>query len=176
MAKMNKTESWDTIKAMVSNVAHESSTLKKGQADLLIEEMTAQLAPYFQPTTGGGTSTKINADGDVFCNYYGDYLPANHFNTKLNKKGEDTYKANSIEAEQILRKIKSVATKMEKLLIAGLRDGSMGETEVREYEQYEKTLKGEKYTTVSDVPTLADLMGLGTGEELGDIKPTRPSK
>ena len=106
MAKMNKTDAWNTLRDIINMTAEASDAFKKGQDTAFTETLIDNLAAHFAPQAGGGTSTKINEDGDVWCNYYNVYLPAESFATKTNKKGDEVYKSNSIRAEKILRKIK----------------------------------------------------------------------
>ena len=169
MPKLNKTQTLELMLSLVSTtVATHSDLLKKDKADTLVELLQAELTHHFSPKHGGGTSTKINDDGEVYCNYFETYFPANEFNTKLGKADKDTgvrtkgYKANSIVAEQILRKVKTLRLIVERQVLINLKDKTIDAVEMETMLTNLDTMLEAKFTAVDDVPTVADVVGLNT--------------
>lgn len=150
MSKMNKTQTLNLVTATVNDLLEaNASMLKKDQAPVLAELLTTALAAVIGPKTGGGVSDKVNENGEVYCNYFDTYLPADAFNTKTNGK----YKANSVEAEKIIRKIKTLKAAAVRGLTAALRAGTMDETAYFEAMDAIDLKAAKQYTDVNEVNT-----------------------
>jgi len=165
MSKLNKTQLNSLVATTVADTINSHTDLfKKDKAAEMIEIMTAALATHLAPKQGGGTSTKIDADGKVFCNYFEMYLDASGFNTKLGKPNKTTgeriegYKANSITAEQILRKIKTVRNATTNQIVANYRDGTFTSEEMDELLAKTDTMLAEHFDIPEDVPVLSDII------------------
>jgi len=165
MAKLNKSQNWELILEAITDVVNNTDTLKKGKEELIESELVNALS-FLKPKQGGGTSSKINENGEVYCNYFKRYLPAEEINTKLSKADKTTgerhtvYKANCKEAETILRKIKVLRYNVEKQAIENFKDKTINSEQMEEIlNTLEDKLSG-KIMSVEDVPTVADIIGL----------------
>lgn len=164
--KLNKTQQLELMNSIITTTINShSDLLKKDKCDTLIQLLQTELAAQFAPRNGGGSSTKIDEDGNVYCNYFNDYFPQEEFNTKLNKanaQGERTegFKANCKTAEQILRKIKALKANVTKQATESFR------TKLINAEEFDTILNDldeateAKYYNLEEVPTPADVVGL----------------
>jgi hypothetical protein len=167
MSKLNKTQLTELVLNEVSTVlGNHQSAFKKGQDAAVADALTEAITKVLAPKKGGSTSTKVDAEGNVFCNYFQTYLPADHFKTKLSKPDSEgnrreVYKANSIEAEQILRKIKNTKAKAEKQLLELFRDKHITAEELDTKLAEVETKLGVTFSSVDDVPSLGSIWRIG---------------
>lgn len=110
MKKLNKTQQWQLIETMVNDTISASEAFKKGTETKFTDELMNALASVLKPKTA--TSTKIDSEGNVYCNYFEDYFAPENFKTKQSKPDsegnrKEVYKSNCIEAEKIIRKARS---------------------------------------------------------------------
>lgn len=63
-----------------------------------------------EPNRSGGTSTKVNAEGDVYCNYFERYLPESEF--KVSPKGK--YPPMSVNGTKLRQKSLTLDKQMNK--------------------------------------------------------------
>ena len=169
MKKLNKSQNWELILNAVANAVAETNSLKKGNEDKFTAELLNQL-DFLKPKQGGGSSTKMNEDGEVYCNYFDAYFPADSFNTKTSSKtGKESYKANCIDAEIIIRKIKSLRSKVEKQVMDNFMDKTIdAETMTKYLNNLDDALNDVHYASVDDVPNVSEIILADT-----DFKPTR---
>ena len=163
--KLNKSQIWENVQQSITTAINDSGVTETAEgADELINTLLKSLQ-FLQPKQGGGASTKIDAEGNVYCNYFDEYLPHEEFNTKLSKpnaNGERTegYKANSKTAEQILRKIKALKANVTKQATEAFRtkliNGDEFDTILSNLDNAAET----KYNNIDEVPTPADVVGL----------------
>ncbi len=171
MSKLSKAQIFELVATEVANVTAQSEDLfKKGKADNYTEVLMARLALILAPKSGGGTSTKVNDLGEVYCNYFKNYYDAAHFNTKLSKPNKVTgerhemYKANSILAEQILRKIKSLKAMVTRQVTINFMDKTINADEMQGILAKLDRDTALEYPTPEAVPTVADIVGLTAPE------------
>lgn len=162
--KLNKTQTWELIQNAVANAVAETDTLKKGTEEKFTAELLSQLE-VIMPKTGGNHSDKINAAGEVYCNYFDTYFEADCFNTKMSKPDaegnrRETYKANCKDAEMILRKIKTIKKNVETQAMTNFRDKTITAEEMEQILNNMDTMLSNKFTSVDEVPTVADIIGL----------------
>jgi len=178
MSKLSKAQIFELVATEVANVTAQSTDLfKKNQADKYSEVLMARLALILEPKAGGGTSTKVNAEGNVYCNYHQEYFAPDAFNTKLSKPNKETgerhemYKANSILAEQILRKIKSLKAMVTRQVTINFMDKTINAEEMQDI--LNKLAKvdepGSIYNNPEEVPTVADIVGLTAPVTTADL-------
>ena len=167
MKKLTKTELWEMVQEIAKTTVQDHADLfKKGNADKFSIALVDALAEQLKPKTGGGTSTKVNESGDVYCNYFEDYLPASAFNTKLSKPDRTTgerrevYKANCKDAEQILRRIKAVKANVTKQATEAFRSKLIDEAEFDRVFNILDEIAETKYSSVDDVLTPKDIVVL----------------
>ncbi len=167
MSKLTKAQIFELVATEVANVTAQSTDLfKKNQADKYSEVLMARLALILAPKSGGGTSTKVNDLGEVYCNYFQTYYSANQFNTKLSKPNKETgerhemYKANCIDAEQILRKIKSLKAMVTRQVTLNFMDKTINAEEMQVILTSLEAAEKAHYTNLADIPTVADIVGL----------------
>jgi hypothetical protein len=159
-AKLNKNQTWELIQSAVEAAMAESTAFKKGTEAEFKTLLLAKLNT-FSPKTGGGVSTKVNNDGLVYCNYFDDYYAPSEFKTKLNKaKTAEVYKANCIEAETILRKIKILRYNVEKQVMANFMDRTITAEEMETILQHLELKTGNVFASANDVPTVNDIISL----------------
>lgn len=171
--KLNKAQNWANVLEAITAVVNNTNTLKKNQEGDMEAELINALSPLLAPKQGGGTSTKINAEGDVYCNYFEQYLPAADFNTKMGKPNKETgeriegYKANCKEAEVILRKIKNTKANYNKQVMENFMDKTITASELELYLQnLEDAFSAEvHYETLYDVPTITMILNSHNDEE-----------
>ena len=180
--KLNKAQRLELMLSIVNTTIDSHTDLFKGgksstMAQLLIEELKHQ----FEPKHGGSSSTKINDKGEVFCNYFQEYLPAEEFATKLSKPDAQTgvrkevYKANCIRAEKILRKLKNVKAKVISQTTKEFRNKHISEDEFNKVMDALEASIDARYQSVYDVPLVSDLVGLIAAMQT-DVKPVRKAK
>jgi len=154
MKKLNKTQQWQLIEDMVNVTITANTNVKKGMDEKLITELTNTLATIFKPKTA--TSTKIDSEGNVYCNYFEDYFNAEAFNTKLSKpdaNGErkEVYKANCIDAEKIIRKVKSTKNTAINETLRMFKEKLITNEEMSLYLEDIDTKYDEVFETISDI-------------------------
>lgn len=169
--KLNKSQNWELILNAINNAVAETDTLKKGTEAEFTNELLAQL-DFLKPKQGGGSSTKIDADGNVYCNYFEQYIPASEFNIKLSKPNKvtgerhDTYKANCKDAEIILRKIKTLKAKYNKQVMDNFMSKTITADNMELYlNNLEEAFDGTKYETIQEVPTITEILNWHSNEE-----------
>ena len=167
--KLNKTDLHHLVATSMAEIIGKHDPLfKKDKASELNEIIQAKLVELLAPKQGGGSSTKINEAGEVYCNYFKTYFPADEFNTKMSKPnkvtGERTegYKANSKTAEVILRKIKVLKYNVEKQLMTNFMDKTITADEMSVIMDRLEEWTELTYTTAGAVPTVAEVIGLNT--------------
>jgi len=165
--KLNKTEQLALMVQIVETAIDSNTNLIKANKSVdLMSIVTTALTNEFAPKLGGGTSTKINENGEVYCNYFGCYFPAEDFATKLSKPhkttGERTegYKANCKNAEQILRKIKALKTNCTNQVISAFSAKTITADEMSEHLENIDEACEPKYDNLDDVPKSMDVLGL----------------
>ena len=165
--KLNKSAQWEMVQAVITSVTTEAEALfKKDKSSLYNEMLLNELAKIMAPKQGGGTSTKLNDRGEVYCNYFEAYFPASEFNTKLSKPNKTTgertegYKANCKTAETILRKIKALKANVTKQTTEAFRAKHLTEEEFDAILNKLDEVAATKYETLEDIPTAADVVGL----------------
>jgi len=170
--KLNKSQNWANVLELITDVVNNTNTLKKNQEDVLESELINALSPLLSPKQGGGSSTKINEAGEVYCNYFQMYLSATEFNTKLSKPNKDTgartegYKANCKDAEIILRKVKTLKANYNKQVMANFMDKTITADEMELFlNNLEDATKDVHYATVQDVPTITQILAWHTDLE-----------
>lgn len=84
-----------------------------------------KLITIIAPGVGHSAVEKIDADGNVFCTYFGTYLPADKFATKKNKKGEETYKSMSKIGEKLHKAANRAIHNAEIEVVAQMRAGDI---------------------------------------------------
>ena len=167
MSKLNKTQTNQLVATTIANTINAHSNLfKKDKSDEMIDILTKALAQILAPQVGGGTSNKIDSEGNVYCNYFKVYMPADQFNTKLTKANKTTGarheapKANCILAEQILRKIKTLKRNVEIQATENMRNKTISLEEFDTILSNLDSAVAAHYDTVEAVPTVADVVGL----------------
>lgn len=170
MAKLNKSTQWELIQEAITNVVNNTDTLKKNQEENLEAELINALN-FLAPKTGGGSSTKVDANGNVYCNYFQDYRPAEAFKTKMSKPNKTTgertevYKANCIDAELILRQIKTTRTRLEKQVMENFMDKTISADEMEKFlNNADELLNNTHYETPGAVPTVTEILAYKGGE------------
>lgn len=118
MAKLNKSQILSQVTEIVQSFINDNvASFKANKAEdfetSLLKAMRELLAPKKR---GGAVSNKMK-DGLVYCNYFKDYFSPESFKTRTNGKP----KANCIEAEKILRKLKNLKITVEKKATNDLR-------------------------------------------------------
>ena len=167
--RLNKKQQLERIVSVATEtIIANRELIKKDKVDEMLTEMIASLTLEFAPKKGGGASTKVNENGEVFCNYFEEYLPAEEFNTKLSKPNKTTgqrtevYKANCKEAEAILRRIKTLKLNVIKQATEEFRAKRMGEEKYhRILDNLDKAAEA-KYKNIDEIPTISDIVGLTT--------------
>jgi len=168
--KMNKSQTAALAAATVASILSENADLcKKDKAPVLADLLTTALLANIGPKTGGGISNKVNDAGDVWCNYFEEYLPAADFNQKLGKPNKDgdreyVYKANCKAAEQIIRKIKNIKKRYQDQQVQALVAKHITADEMEANLAHVDARYAGKFQSLADVPELAEVIGL-TGEE-----------
>jgi hypothetical protein len=148
MSKLNKTQTADLITELVQTTVAEYADLFKKDKDTVFSDiLTARLFDAVGPKMGGGVIDKIDADGNVYCNYFQAYLPEEEFNRKTNGK----FKANCIRAEQILRKVKRIKNSETRGITSQFRAGKVTEEEWGETMNKLDAFAAKHYDTVEDV-------------------------
>ena len=167
MPKLNKQQTLDLVATTVANVIAQSTDLfKKDKAPGFEEVLQHRIAAILAPKSGGGTSTKVNDDGEVYCNYFETYMPADEFNTKLGKANKDTgvrvegYKANCKDAEAILRKIKSLRAMVSRQVTINFMDKTITADEMEAILARMDDMLSAQILVLEEVPTVADVVGL----------------
>jgi len=179
MSKLSKAQIFELVATEVANVTAQSTDLfKKGKADSYEENLMARLALILAPKSGGGTSTKVNDLGEVYCNYFKNYFNPGDFNTKLSKPNKETgerhemYKANSILAEQILRKIKSLKAMVTRQVTINFMDKTINAEEMQVILTDLDIAEKVQYTNPEQIPTVADIIGLTAPVTPADLPET----
>jgi hypothetical protein len=147
MSKLNKTQTANQVTTLVQQLIEDNAAVfKAGKAEGFSEVLTKALFELIGPKTGGGVSDKV-VDGMVYCNYFDTYLPAEDFNTKTNKK----FKANCIEAEKILRKIKNLRASVERGATSALRAKTITQAKWFEIMDSLDSYTAQKFNDVSEI-------------------------
>ena len=146
-AKLNKTQLSNEVTTLVQSIisAH-ADMFKKGNDEKFAELLLPAIHQLIGPKTGGGVSDKV-VDGMVYCNYFDEYFPADDFNKKTNGK----FKANSITAEKILRKLKNIRSSVERGATASLRAKEITQTKWFEIMEALDRFTARKFEDVSDI-------------------------
>lgn len=201
MPKLNKTETYTlaltNLADIIDNTDLVAKTKKQDLMDLLSEAMI-----FLAPSVA--TSTKINEDGDVWCNYFKQYLPAIDFDTKVNSKklaklqaaGTEYlaateqatgYKANSMAADKIIRKTKSLRKKLEQQAMTEFRFKRLTDIELNQLLDIAESFTTDSYNDLESIPSIwdkiqpemgeanADMMAEAMGEAAAPVSPVRPT-
>lgn len=146
-AKLNKTQLSNQVTTTVQSIIAANVAMFKAHK---AEEFEALLLPalfeLIGPKTGGGVSDKV-VDGMVYCNYFDTYFPADDFNKKTNGK----FKANSMKAEKILRKLKNLRASVERGATAALRAKEITQAKWFEIMDNLDKYTSQKFEDVSDI-------------------------
>lgn len=146
-AKLNKTQLSNEVTTLVQSIISNNADLfKKGNDTKFAEMLLPALHQLIGPKTGGGVSDKV-VDGTVYCNYFDTYFPAEDFNKKTNGK----YKANSIAAEKILRKLKNLRSSVERGATAQLRAKEITQAKWFEIMEALDRFTSRKFDSVEDI-------------------------
>lgn len=174
MPKLNKAQTLELVATTVANVIAQSTDLfKKDKAPSLEAVLMARLTDILAPKQA--QSTKTNEAGEVYCNYFQHYFEAKHFNTKLGKPDKVTgvrtegYKANSIAAEVILRKVKSLKAMVSRQVTVNFMDKTITADEMQDILTRLDTMTAERFTDPREVPTVAEIVGLTAPTAVADI-------
>lgn len=164
--KLNKSQIWDMVTAEVSKTIESKleGTKVSDLADVLAADVLAAI-DFLKPKTGGGTSNKVNEAGNVYCNYFEAYLPANEFHKKLKKadeKGhrEQVFKANSIKAENIIRRVKTLNNSVTAMATDAFHKKLIKANELEVILDRLEEACDVKYLTVDEIPSAASVVGL----------------
>ena len=171
MAKLNKATQYNmVIEAINKHIPNPD------EAQNLIEALK-----FLKPKD----SQKINDDGEIWCNYFETYLPADQFKTKMNSKkykrlieegmpeeeateAATGYQTNSIKANEIIRKTKSLKRKLEQQVMTEYRFGRVSEKELNEILDLADTYTENKFSSINDVPEIWDLIA-PAGKDLSNV-------
>jgi hypothetical protein len=138
MSKLTKTLIVETLTSLVAaNPAMFKSPVKA-------QEFVALVQAAFTSSTA---QDKINAAGEVYCNYFDMYLPGDQF--KLNSKGK--YKANCMQAEQIIRKVRNLKHKEEEVLLKMYRQRKIIADELEVKLAGLEAFYKQPYSTVAEI-------------------------
>jgi len=163
--KLTKSQTWEKLQGILNTTIMDNTKVKKGNDIKLIEELEAALA-FLRPSTGGNNSTKINENGEVYCNYFGKYLPATEFATKLGKpnkitgKRNEVYKANCKAAEQIIRKVKALKNNCTKQVLTAFSSKLIDADEMQEHLANIDEACDSKYNSIEEIPKSVEVLGL----------------
>jgi len=165
--KLNKTQTADLVATIVAQTLAENTDLfKKDKAPILEDLLISNLKGAIGPKTGGGTSTKVNEDGKVYCNYFEQYRDPTDFNKKQNKaKDGYVYKANSILAEQIIRKVKNLKKKLQDQQVTALMEKHITAEEMQANIDLGDADWNKTFYFIDDVPSVAEVLGLTEAKE-----------
>jgi len=181
--KLNKSQQFALATTNLQAIIEGSELVAKTKKDdLLAELMTA--INFLAPTTA--TSTKVNDEGLVWCNYFEDYLPATDFKTKVNTKKykklldegwNDTeatieatgYRANSIQAEEILRKAKLLRKRLEQQAMTEFRFKRLTDAELNDMLDIAESFTTNTYSSIDDIPTIWDAIMPTMGEDTANM-------
>jgi len=146
-AKLNKTQLSNQVTTLVQSIIEShAASFKVGKAEAFEAALLPALFELIGPKTGGGVSDKVVGD-TVYCNYFDQYLPADEFNKKTNGK----FKANSMTAEKILRKIKNLRSSVERGATAALRAKEIDQAKWFEIMDNLDKYTSRKFTDVSEI-------------------------
>ena len=145
--KLNKTQLSNEVTTLVQSIITANADMfKKGNDEKFAELLLPAIHQLIGPKTGGGVSDKV-VDGQVYCNYFDKYFPAEDFNKKTNGK----FKANSIEAEKILRKLKNLRSSVERGATAQLRAKEITQAKWFEIMEALDRFTARKFNDVSEI-------------------------
>ena len=118
MAKLNKSQILSQVTETVQSIVNDKvASFKANKAEEFEATLLEALKSILQPKKGGGAVSDKVKDGLVYCNYFKAYFSPESFKTRTNGKP----KANCIEAEKILRKLKHLKISVEKKATNDLR-------------------------------------------------------
>lgn len=171
MKKLNKTQIWSNTEYLLNKMVEKVEIKEEaGVIDVeivmdIIKEAVSDFEGFLKPKTGGGKSGKVNEEGEVYCNYFGHYMPAASFDTKLSKldvggNRKTVYKANCKTAEAILRKIKNLKTSVNNMAVSAFTAKRISQDEMIDILNKLDTAVVTKYETADEVPTAAVVVGL----------------
>jgi len=106
------------------NVSKISEILEQYKNKKVTEELIGEILQQLQTT---GHQKTIEKDGKlyVWCNFHQQYEPAENFNIKIDKKGNEKFKSNCKEGEKLLRKFRALRRKIEAINLKLYRLGKM---------------------------------------------------
>ena len=161
MKKLTKTKVWGEILSIITDtVEANTEAFKKGKDEAFLEALTDALGASFKPAGGGKVSTKVLGDGRVYCNYFEQFLEPSEFKMKSSKKRDEngnrikTYKANSMRAEEILKKLATLKGTTESLAMEYLRAGKINEEQFNGILDSLDEIMETTYESPSDVPAV----------------------
>lgn len=180
MSKLNKTDLIAQLTLNITSLVNSTDLVAKTKKEELLTALMDAIA-FAGPTAA--TSKKVNDEGLVFCNYFHTYLPEEEFKTKRNNKkhgkllaqgmeyveaeAEATgYQANSIGANLIIRKAKSMKKRLEQQAMREFRFGRLTDSELNDLLDIADSITLNKYDTPVGMPTLWDLIQPKLGDEI----------
>ena len=176
---MNKTQLIAKLNHSIIDTIANSGLVAETKQDKLIEALIQAVA-FAGPSTA--TSTKVDDNGDIFCNYFQAYFPESNFKTKTNNKKHGQllekgysyeeaqemstgFQANSIDANQIIRKAKSMRKRLEQQAMREFRFGRLNDAELNTLLGIAEKITTTKYESIDSMPTLWDLIQPELGED-----------
>lgn len=183
MKKLNKTQLLAKAELNITTLLNTTDLVAKSKKDDLIAALLESIA-FIGPTSA--MSTKVNNEGDVWCNYFEMYMPVEKFGTKLNSKkynklvdggmtaAEATveatgYKANCVEGDQIIRKTKSMRKRLEQQAMVEFRFGRLDNAELNTLLDIAEDITTEKYDSIDNIPTIWDRIQPNMGDDTANM-------
>lgn len=181
--KLNKSELLHRLSHDLSEVVLNSGLIAQTKQDEMIAALLEAIA-WAGPTTA--TSTKVNDEGDIFCNYFHTYMPPAAFKRKSNNKkagkliaegmeyneamaASEGWQANSINANLIIRKAKSMKAHMEHIFMREFRLGRLIEAELNDMMDIADSITAEKYDSLDSIPTVWERIKEHMGDETANM-------
>jgi len=165
--KLNKSQIWEMVQETINNVNTETTELfKKDKQDIYTNKLINELSTILAAKQGGGASTKVNEDGEVYCNYFKQYFEPSEFATKMSKPNKETgertegYKANCRNAETILRKIKALKTNCTNQVINAFSAKTINADEMQKHLTNIDNACAEHYENIEAIPKSMEVLGL----------------
>ncbi len=187
MSKLNKTDLLAQLTLNLTNLVTDTDLVAKSKKDEMILALVEAIA-FAGPTAA--TSKKVNDDGQVYCNYFHTYMDQEEFKTKRNNKkynklldeGVDHaeaeaqatgWQANSIGANLILRKAKSMRKRLEQQAMREFRFGRLTDAELNALLDIAESITINKYDDVNAMPTLWELIQPELGDSIATAVDTK---
>ena len=159
--KLNKAAQFELMNEVITAAVEANTDLiKKNKGTDLTNILTAALSVHFAPKKGGSTAVKVNEAGEVYCNYFEDYFDESNFAKKMSKPDKETgerhevFKANSKDAEKLIRAIKAMKVRIDRLVTIGIREHTITATQVQAILDVADVELAIKYHNLDDIPTI----------------------